>query len=456
MFEEFGVSAAAEELYLRMVRGASDHLGTPTAADDGFRELLAAGLVTPTDDGSAHTVVPPEHALEILISREEAMLESRRRRLHEKRTAVPGLVAEFVASRRRLVASAVEQMQGAEAVRARLFQLAAAATRQVWTVNTGPAPSGRSVEASRRHDQDLRARSVRSRAVFSEQAATDREFAAYLAEVAGAGDLVRTHPAPPIQMLLFDDDVAVVPAEGGVGAGAYVVHGVALVAPLQALFELVWQASAPLPRGAVGDDPVELARAREVVTLLAAGHKDETVARRLGTSARTVRRLVALAAEHLHAESRLQLGVLAMQHGWLQQDVVVPRPRRGGADATWESAAAVGLHRGAGSRSARVLARSDTVGARGGPMNPTTDRERLARALDDVAFPADKDALLAGAQRNGADDDTVRALRAVPVVDYRSIGEVLASVQGPPAEEDRATGHPPSPIVEELGENRGS
>ncbi|BBY28390.1 DUF2795 domain-containing protein [Mycolicibacterium sediminis] len=105
-------------------------------------------------------------------------------------------------------------------------------------------------------------------------------------------------------------------------------------------------------------------------------------------------------------------------------------------------------------------------------MVASTNRKRVEDALNDADFPADKDRLLAVADRNGADQDTLGALRAIPPEEYGNIGEVLASVthdDGPSAAEKaragtlpdhpgRAQGEkdvpPVNPIVEELGENR--
>jgi hypothetical protein len=43
-----------------------------------------------------------------------------------------------------------------------------------------------------------------------------------------------------------------------------------------------------------------------------------------------------------------------------------------------------------------------------------TDVERLRRALSGVDFPADKSDLVRSVDQAGADDETVRALKAVP------------------------------------------
>lgn len=81
-----------------------------------------------------------------------------------------------------------------------------------------------------------------------------------------------------------------------------------------------------------------------------------------------------------------------------------------------------------------------------------TTAEAVHRALDGVHFPAGKDELAAGAERNGADAATVEALRAVPAEDYGSVTDVVSAVDidnGPTG--DRA---PVNPIEDELGTNR--
>ena len=61
-------------------------------------------------------------------------------------------------------------------------------------------------------------------------------------------------------------------------------------------------------------------------------------------------------------------------------------------------------------------------------MAPRTTAEAVTTALDGVAFPADRDALIDGAQQNNADPDTVGALRGVAPTRYENVSDVLASV----------------------------
>ena len=60
-------------------------------------------------------------------------------------------------------------------------------------------------------------------------------------------------------------------------------------------------------------------------------------------------------------------------------------------------------------------------------MSASTTRDRLDAALDGLSFPADRDTIVAAAERTG-DEQTVRALRAMPPVEYGSPSDVVASV----------------------------
>ncbi|WP_197364098.1 response regulator transcription factor, partial [Streptomyces clavuligerus] len=54
--------------------------------------------------------------------------------------------------------------------------------------------------------------------------------------------------------------------------------------------------------------------------LLADGHTDDSVAKRLGVSPRTARRMANDLMERLEARSRFEAGVRAVQRGWLPNE----------------------------------------------------------------------------------------------------------------------------------------
>lgn len=54
-----------------------------------------------------------------------------------------------------------------------------------------------------------------------------------------------------------------------------------------------------------------------ILRMLGDGYKDETIAKKLGISVRTVRRKISCVLQRMSAESRFQAGVQAAQRGWI-------------------------------------------------------------------------------------------------------------------------------------------
>ncbi|WP_175409577.1 helix-turn-helix domain-containing protein, partial [Streptomyces sp. TRM64462] len=73
------------------------------------------------------------------------------------------------------------------------------------------------------------------------------------------------------------------------------------------------QEAAALPRTAPSQD-----EQRELLALLAAGLKDEAIARRLGVHVHTARRRISRLLEALNARTRFQAGARAAERGWLR------------------------------------------------------------------------------------------------------------------------------------------
>lgn len=88
-------------------------------------------------------------------------------------------------------------------------------------------------------------------------------------------------------------------------------------------------------------------------------------------------------------------------------------------------------------------------------MVATTTRSELRKCLNDVDFPANKQDLIDAADRNGCAEETIRALRGIPPETYNNVGQVAASVTIADDRDAQEAGSD-NPIVQELGENRGS
>jgi DNA-binding NarL/FixJ family response regulator len=123
---------------------------------------------------------------------------------------------------------------------------------------------------------------------------------------------VRTAHSVPMRLVLVDRRIAILPSGGDQPELCVaVVRHPAVVESLRAAFDLLWESAVPLPTEPVAPDDCRERVQRDILRHLAAGHKDEVVARRLGLALRTCRRHIAEIMEHLGATSRFQAGVLA-------------------------------------------------------------------------------------------------------------------------------------------------
>ncbi|GLW54566.1 helix-turn-helix transcriptional regulator [Kitasatospora phosalacinea] len=328
MLDALGLDAEAEALYRRMLAepdtgtaALARALGLPgQRAHDALDRLARLALVQPAArTGTGYRAVGPEAAMELLLARQQAELAAQQLRVESSRAAAAQLIAECSALRPATPGTASEQLDGPAAIRERLAELAGSAQREVATFAPGGAHTEDDLRASRQPNAALLARGVRMRTVYLDSARDHRPTLDHVTWLGRHGGQVRTVPELPVRMILFDRQRAVLPVDTeDARAGAVVLHGAGTVAALCALFESVWEGAAPLDDAsrhqcADGLPPQELA----VLELLARGHTDETIARRLGVSPRTARRLAATLMDRLDARSRFEAGVRAVQNGWL-------------------------------------------------------------------------------------------------------------------------------------------
>jgi DNA-binding CsgD family transcriptional regulator len=149
---------------------------------------------------------------------------------------------------------------------------------------------------------------------------------AHLNELMREGAEVRTATTLPMRVIIIDDNLAVVPSpdtepahEAEKAPPAMVIRSPVMVAVLRQFFEYFWATSSDLVTDE-GSPTVSGTRHREVVRLLASGLTDEAIARKLGLSDRTVRRIVAELMQQIGAESRFQAGVKMVRLGWLDDE----------------------------------------------------------------------------------------------------------------------------------------
>ncbi|MET9880822.1 helix-turn-helix transcriptional regulator [Actinacidiphila glaucinigra] len=151
-------------------------------------------------------------------------------------------------------------------------------------------------------------------------------------ELSDAGAQVRIAPSVPMRMIILDHVLAVLPFEHPVpgddtsdGPAAMIIRNPYLIEILRRFWEHYWQSAEEiLPRTPTSTTLTE--RERQIAQLLVGGLTDEAIARTLGISERTVRRILAELMSKARADSRVQLGYNIARLGWLDNDVAVPSP----------------------------------------------------------------------------------------------------------------------------------
>ncbi|NUR62534.1 MAG: helix-turn-helix transcriptional regulator [Catenulispora sp.] len=211
-----------------------------------------------------------------------------------------------------------ERLIGLDEVQSGLEVLLAGATVEALSMVPGNAVPTASLEASRNIDDDV-VRRVRSRVLYHAAVRKDPNTVAYGRWLAERGTEVRVSPAVTRRLLIVDGRTAMVPIDPDrPSAGALCVREPGLVDQLTALFELIWTDAVPLGNATPEEPAAELsATDRHLLRLLADGLTDDAAGKRLGISARTVRRIMADLMDRLGAESRFEAGVEAARRGWL-------------------------------------------------------------------------------------------------------------------------------------------
>jgi len=317
----FGCTVDDEELYrlvLRTTGSSLEQLATLRGVDvDGLRRQLARltdlGLVSVA--GGKVSAGQPDQAIGRLVSEETQRLIGVGEQLAALRAMVPSLATEYHAAHApRGEPVAVEAVADADVV---------GLIRNVSATSTGELlwlrPDHWRVPAGRDLDEWVRglvAAGRRSRAIYPARVLA--EAPEVVRAGAEAGEHVRILASVPAHLAVMGDSAALVPELWWSNNGRrLVVRQPGLVRSLQLLFTQLWDRAMPVPGlGGPRDDDGRAER-RMVLDQLAAGAKDEQIARTLGLSLRTVRRRVAAILDDLAVDSRFQAGAEAVRRGWL-------------------------------------------------------------------------------------------------------------------------------------------
>jgi DNA-binding CsgD family transcriptional regulator/sugar-specific transcriptional regulator TrmB len=322
---DLGFSVDQERVYRAVLADPSADLVTIAArtsltdeavinALDALAEIQVLRIET-----SGVTVPDPGLTLGRLIEEQEDDLLSRYRRVSGTRSEVAQLQAGFTKPQPGPEPD-IERVEGVGAVRERIAELAFFARVSVDAIQPGGAQSAAALEASRPLDLRAVRRKISMRVIHESPVLDDELNRVHLRELVMLGVSARVSDPPLGRMLILDREVAVLPMDPRDSRrGALIVRNPGLVVGLQDLFDRTWSAAQELPWTTEPEPAPEdiTASDRQVLSMLASGCTDETVAREIGVSVRHLRRRIARLMIVLGARSRFEAGVEAAGRGWI-------------------------------------------------------------------------------------------------------------------------------------------
>ncbi|MEV0790086.1 LuxR C-terminal-related transcriptional regulator [Kribbella sp. NPDC050459] len=314
MLESVGVDEPDEEAYRALlsapgcdIRELAGRLGRDeqdVVATVGRLEKL--GLLTSTSDDPVRLLpTRPDVAVDALVA-------VRRAELDRVRAEARVLLSELSTQEQYRPENLVEVIVGQEAIAARFAQLLNGTGHQLLVLDRPPyaAQADESDSAVR----GLLGEGVVVHGIYSPDSldipgGVDEAYSA-----ADAGETSRVHPQVPMKLAVFDRKIALLPLSvDQLVDSALVVHPCALLDALIEMFWLLWDQAVPVVPAAKAD-PTDA----RLMTLLAAGFKDDAIARQLALSSRTVGRRVAELMETLGARTRFQAGIHAQRRHLLE------------------------------------------------------------------------------------------------------------------------------------------
>ncbi|MFA7763627.1 LuxR C-terminal-related transcriptional regulator [Streptomyces sp. NRRL S-448] len=326
MLASLGLDTTAEAVYRAMlaepgggVAALATHIGTTEQlVREGLDVLSELALVRPSAENGGVRAVSPDIGMEILMARQQADLAAQQQRLEASRAVAAQLIAEYADMRPAAASPGVEQLIGLDRIRDRLARLTREVRGEVMTFAPGGPQTEENIAGSRPLDAELLGRGIRTRVVYLDSVRHHKPTVEYANWTASLGGQVRTVASLPTRLIIVDRTTAVIPVSSeDTAGGAVVLTGQGTLTALCALYESVWAGAQPLGEAAARDVHGLSSQEAAIISLLSEGHTDEAIAKRLGVSARTARRIANDLMERLGARSRFEAGVRAVQHGWL-------------------------------------------------------------------------------------------------------------------------------------------
>ncbi len=321
--EILGIGEAEERAYRWLLTHSGASAGemahglglTRAKAQRLIDAIESKGLATHTPTRPRqYLATSPDIALEALALKHQEKLRQVRGTINE--------LQQYTASgRHRGDEHVVELVNNHEAESQIFADLHRSAQHEILTLTRPPMRVTRldmAAEKLARLQEEAQARGVVYRSVVDEDFLSSPGAAARIHRETGFGEQFRATHSLPFKMVVADRRIAIIPLHlEQPDSASLLVRSSALLDALCAMFEMIWERAVPMaftPSGSIEIDSVDGApdfHADALVSLMAAGLNDKTIAGELDISASTLNRRIAKVMHAFNARTRFQLGWLA-------------------------------------------------------------------------------------------------------------------------------------------------
>ena len=298
-------------------REASQALGlSVNKSQRALDTIEAKGLATRTPERPRrYWPSAPDLALGALFLQQQTSLLETQHTIHALQEEVD------VAQRRDEQKQMVELITSREAERRILEQMDRTVQNEFITLMRSPmrvSQLNRPAEEDHPDQREALKRGVNYRTVIDAGLMEIPSFVRSIRSDMEAGEDVRVLPELPLKLVLADHRLALIPLNlRELDSPALLVRSSSLLDALYALFEMLWERAVPISFTRSGApqagklEPKLNEEIQSLITLMAAGLNDKTIAYDLNISKRTFERRIAELMQALNARTRFQVGWLA-------------------------------------------------------------------------------------------------------------------------------------------------
>jgi len=321
MLEPLGLTPAAEQLYQKLLQEPDKPLGeigkdlvlTSDALQTALDLLLELEIVEARDKPSV--VVPPEVITTKLLFKQESEIAELQHRHELSQQAAKSFLTEHSLANQQ-GSNRSELVFGMNDIRQRIAELAAATNRTVRNFVVGGAQASSALKASQEPTLEMLNRGIESQSIYFSSTLQSKVMLTHFEFLTTHGTLVRTTPYLPVRMIIYDDEVAVLPFNmKDALASITVERSKGVLKALVDLFDKYWNDATPFgePEPQCELDKTSTAVLRRLATGRDAGQVGED----LGLSTKSVYRIIDELEANLGANSRFTLGAAAAKAGWI-------------------------------------------------------------------------------------------------------------------------------------------